>query len=219
MVAIKWSSDTHAPAAKTGKEDKMSCFEGIDLNRLFDSSSAYRTSDLKNDVTDELISRAEETMGYRLPESYKELLRFRNGGSINDELEESWLTEIYGIADDPANFNGLEAMYDNWRNEWEYPDIGIPFGETASAGHDMYYMDCRITDENGEPRIVRIDNEMGNEIFFIANSLPEFIKMILSDEPIDEIFTGERDADEEDQPEIPQKKEEKKSFFGKLFGR
>jgi hypothetical protein len=43
--------------------------------------------------------------------------------------------------------------------------------------------------------------------------------MILSDEPIDEIFTGERDADEEDQPEIPQKKEEKKSFFGKLFGR
>ena len=140
----------------------MSCFEGIDLNRLFDSKSGYRSSDLPNDVTDELISRAEETMGYKIPESYKELLRFRNGGSVNGDLEECWLTEIYGIAADPDNFNGLEAMYDNWRNNWQYPDIGIPFGETGSAGHDMYYMDWRVTDENGEPRIVRIDNEMDN---------------------------------------------------------
>jgi hypothetical protein len=48
----------------------------------------------RDDATDELISRAEETMGYKLPESYKELLRFRNGGSVNGDLEECWLTEI-----------------------------------------------------------------------------------------------------------------------------
>ena len=199
----------------------MSCFEGIDLNRLFDSKSGYRSSDLPNDVTDELIIRAEETMGYKIPESYKELLRFRNGGSVNGDLEECWLTEIYGIAADPDNFNGLEAMYDNWKNEWEYPDIGIPFGETASAGHDMYYMDCRVTDENGEPRIVRIDNEMGNAVYFIADNLPEFIKMILSEEPIDEFSTGEGGISHDEPPEIPvqEEKKEKKSFFGKLFSR
>ena len=196
----------------------MSCFEGIDLNRLFDRDSALRSSNLPNDVSDELISRAEATMGYRIPESYRELLRFSNGGSVNGELEECWLTEIYGIAADPDNFNGLEAMYDNWRNNWQYPDIGIPFGETGSAGHDMYYMDWRVTDENGEPRIVRIDNEMDNEIYFVADNLPEFIKMILSEEPIDEFFTGEKDTAREEQPETPQK-EEKKSFFAKLFGR
>lgn len=196
----------------------MSCFEGIDLNRLFDRDSALRISNLSNDVSDELISRAEATMGYRIPESYRELLRFSNGGSVNGELEECWLTEIYGIAADPDNFNGLEAMYDNWRNNWQYPDIGIPFGETGSAGHDMYYMDWRVTDENDEPRIVRIDNEMDNEIYFVADNLPEFIKMILSEEPIDEFFTGEKDTAREEQPETPQK-EEKKSFFAKLFGR
>ena len=196
----------------------MSCFEGIDLNRLFDRDSALRISNLPNDVSDELISRAEATMGYRIPESYRELLRFSNGGSVDGELEECWLTEIYGIAADPDNFNGLEAMYDNWRNNWQYPDIGIPFGETGSAGHDMYYMDWRVTDENGEPRIVRIDNEMDNEIYFVADNLPEFIKMILSEEPIDEFFTGEKDTAREEQPETPQK-EEKKSFFAKLFGR
>lgn len=194
----------------------MSCFEGIDLNRLFDNESEYGKNYLFGDLTDELVSRAEETMGYKLPESYKELLRFRNGGSINSELDESWLDAIYGISTDPDNFYGLESMYDNWKNEWEYPDIGIPFGETESAGHDMYYMDFRVTDENGEPRIVRIDNEMNNEIFMVAENLPEFIKMILSNEPIEETATGEGGLANYVPPEKPAK-EEKTPFFRKLF--
>ena len=194
----------------------MSCFEGIDLNRLFDNESEYGKNYLFGDLTDELVSRAEETMGYKLPESYKELLRFRNGGSINSELDESWLDAIYGISTDPDNFYGLESMYDNWKNEWEYPDIGIPFGETESAGHDMYYMDFRVTDENGEPRIVRIDNEMNNEIFMVAENLPEFIKMILSNEPIEETATGEGGLANYVPPEKPAK-EEKTPCFRKLF--
>ena len=196
----------------------MRYFEGIDLNRLFDSESEYGKKHLFDDLTEELVSRAEETMGYKLPESYKELLRFRNGGSINSELDESWLAAIYGIATDPDNFYGLEAMYDNWKNEWEYPDIGIPFGETASAGHDMYYMDFRVTDENGEPRIVRIDNEMDNEVFVVADNLPEFIRMILENEPLEETPTGEGGSANYVPPEKPAK-EEKTSFFGKLFRR
>ena len=194
----------------------MSCFDGIDLDRLFDSEFGQNYQ--FDELTDELVSRAEETMGYRLPESYKELLRYRNGGSINSELDESWLAAIYGISTDPDNFNGLESMYDNWKNEWEYPDIGIPFGETASAGHDMYYMDFRVTDDNGEPRIVRIDNEMDNEVYMVADNLPEFIKMILKNEPIDEVATGEGGLANYVPPEKPAD-EKKTSFFGKLFRR
>jgi hypothetical protein len=196
--------------------DEMSCFEGIDLNRLFDSESEYGKNYLFDDLTDELVSRAEETIGYKLPESYRELLRFRNGGSINSELDESWLAAIYGISADPDNFYGLEAMYDNWKNEWEYPDIGIPFGETESAGHDMYYMDFRVTDGNGEPRIVRIDNEMNNEVYVVADNLPEFLRMILRNEPIDETPTGEGGPADYVQPEKPAE-EKKTSFFGKLL--
>ena len=194
----------------------MSCFEGIDLNRLFDSESEYGQNYLFDDLTDELVIRAEETMGYKLPESYKELLRFRNGGSISSELDESWLAAIYGISADPDNFYGLESMYDNWKNEWEYPDIGIPFGETESAGHDMYYMDFRVTDENGEQRIVRIDNEMENEVFVVADNLPEFIRMVLKNEPIDETLLDEDGLPVSAEPEQPAE-EKKTSFFGKLF--
>jgi hypothetical protein len=93
---------------------------------------------------------------------------------------------IYGIAEDPANGYGLEWTFENWKDEWEYPDIGIPFGETQSAGHDMYYMDFRSVAKNGEPRIVRIDNEMDNTVFYVAENLAEFLGMILRNEPIEE---------------------------------
>ena len=193
----------------------MGFFEGIDLNKLFDNESDYGKTYTFGELTDELVSRAEETMGYKLPESYKELLRFKNGGVINDALDESWLTAIYGISADPDEFNGLENMFDNWKNEWEYPDIGIPFGETPSAGHDMFYMDFRVTDENGEPRILRIDNEMDNEVFVVADNLPEFIKLILKNEPLDEFATGEGGPVNY----VPPVKEEKKSLLSKLLGR
>ena len=77
----------------------MSCFEGIDLNMLFDNESDYGKTYTFGELTDELVSRAEETMGYKLPESYKELLRFKNGGVINDELDELQKT----AADLPRN--------------------------------------------------------------------------------------------------------------------
>lgn len=193
----------------------MGMFDGIDLNTLFDHENTFAENYVFPELTEELIRRAEETMGYRLPESYKELLRFQNGGSISPKLDESWLSAIYGIAPDPASFYGLEAMYDNWRNEWKYPDIGIPFGETQSAGHDMYYMDFRVTDENGEPRIIRIDNEMNNEVFVVAPNLVSFIQMLLKNEPFDEFATGEGGSENY----VPPEPKKKQSLFQKLFNK
>ena len=195
----------------------MGMFEGIDLEKLFDRESEYGKKHTFPPLTDELVKRAEEKMGYKLPQSYLELLHFCNGGIISDELDESWLCTIYGISPDPENFYGLENMFDNWKGEWEYPDIGIPFGETQSAGHDMYYMDFRKTDENGEPRIVRIDNEMNNEVYAVAANLPDFIRLILRNEEIDEYATGEGGLANY----VPPVKEEKKktSFLKKLFGK
>ena len=164
----------------------MSLFDNIDLSKLFDHESEYGKRYVFGELTDEMIARAEQTLGYKMPASYIELLRFQNGGMISIELDESWLTTIYGIGPTADASNSLEEMFDNWKEEWQYPDIGIPFGETQSAGHDMYYMDFRSVDENGEPRIVRIDNEMDNEVYFVANNLVEFIKLIIADQEIEE---------------------------------
>ena len=168
-------------------------FEGIDLTKLFDTDSNYGKRYIFPPVTDALIRRAEEKLGYRIPASYRALLTFQNGGIIRGELDESWLTAIYGIGPEPDSEHGLEEMFDNWRDEWEYPDIGIPFGETQSGGHDMYYMDCRALGADGEPRIVRVDveDEDNIQIFFVAENLPAFIRLILANEEPEETLLEE----------------------------
>ena len=47
---------------------------------------------------------------------------------------------------------------------------------------------------------------------------PEFIRMVLSNEPIEEMYIGKYGIPETDEPDVPAK-EEKSSFFGKLFRR
>ncbi len=43
-------------------------------------------------------------------------------------------------------------------------------------------MDFRKVSADGEPIIVRIDNEMDNEVYFVANNLAEFLGMIYRNE-------------------------------------
>ena len=162
----------------------MSLFDNINLIELFDNVSDYGKEYRFDVLTDDMISRAEETLGYKLPKSYIELLKVQNGGLIDNKYDESWLTAIYGIGSTKDSYNGLENMFENWKDEWGYPDIGIPFEETPSGGHDMYYMDYRSVDENGEPRIVRIDNELDNDIYFVADNLVEFVKMVYHNQEI-----------------------------------
>ncbi|MEE1398718.1 SMI1/KNR4 family protein [Ruminococcus sp.] len=132
--------------------------------------------------TEEELKQTEQSIGWKFPRSYLELLKIQNGGMINfDEFDESWLSVIYGIS---SKKGSIADMYDNWISGWEYPNIGIPFGETQSAGHDMYFMDFRMVDENGEPRIVLVDNEMGNSVTVVANNLEEFLAKVYHHEEV-----------------------------------
>ncbi len=165
----------------------MEYFKNINIKELFDTESTYGREYTFPPFSDEVLVETEKVIGYKIPASYLNLLRVQNGGVIScEKFENSWLSVIYGIAPTIDAFNGLGEMYDNWRNEWEYPDIGIPFGETESAGHDMYYMDFRVVDENGEPRIVRVDNENDNRVYFVAKNLEEFLTAVYNNQELTE---------------------------------
>ncbi len=161
-------------------------FKKLNVMELFDTESEYGKEFTFEYLSDDMIARAEKTLGYKLSASYIELLRKCNGGCIKDD--ECWVTTIYGIGPEQDSYNGLEEMFENWIEEWEYPNIGIPFGETQSAGHDMYFMDYRRIDASGEPAIVRIENEGDPEdikMYYVAENLVEFVKMIMNKENID----------------------------------
>lgn len=163
-------------------------FNNIDFNKLFDNESKYGKKYNHGQLDESRIKEVEEFLGYKLPKSYIELLKIQNGGYISDNFNECWLTAIYGIGSGVNSIYELEEQFKLWRDEWEYPNIGIPFGETQSGGHDMYFMDYTSVDSNGEPRIVRIENEGNNERYFVANNFEEFINMVYSNQNIDGTF-------------------------------
>lgn len=153
---------------------------------MFDNESEFAKKYKQEKLTDNRIKEVEEFFGYKLPKSYIELLKVQNGVYI--KYENCWLTAIYGTGVNDKNFYGLEEGFELWKDEWGYPDIGIPFGETQSGGHDMYFMDYSSIDERGELRIVRIDNEDNNVKYHVANNFEEFIKKVYNKEDIHGVF-------------------------------
>lgn len=156
-------------------------FEGIEIKNMFDNNGEYAKSFVFDTPSEEAVNRAEANLGYKLPKSYVEFLKIQNGGTLADAYAGCWLTTIYGIGPNADSYNGLEDMFENWIEEWEYPNIGIPFGETQSAGHDMYFLDYRNLNKDGEPIVVSIDNEcepIEDSIYKVADSFEDFIKMV-----------------------------------------
>ncbi len=158
-------------------------YNNIDFNKLFDNESEYGKKYNHGKLDDNRIKEVENTLECKLPNSYIELLRIQNGGYISENFSECWLTAIYGIGANNKEFYELEELFDTAKVEWEYPSIWIPFGETQS-GHDEYVMDYSAVNQNGEPRIVRIENEDDNAMYFVANNFEEFIYMVYNNKDI-----------------------------------
>ena len=154
-------------------------YNDFDMNKIFKEGDNEYSFDK---IDDESIKRVENKLGYKFPKSFIELLKIRNGGEIKDY--ECWMTGIYGISKEENNSKSLENRYDFWINEWEYPKTAIPFGDTQSAGHDLYCFDYSNLNQNGEPKIVLIDNELDNRVKVIADDFEKFMNMVYNGEEL-----------------------------------
>ncbi|MDR0440486.1 MAG: SMI1/KNR4 family protein [Candidatus Accumulibacter sp.] len=161
-------------------------FEGIDFD-LFWNDSAYA---LKKYVgapaTDGMFAEAEKTLGYKLPESYKQMMRRHNGGiprckffrlpcAARDEPDKIRISCIMGV--DTAKQDSLcgELGSRLMIEEWGYPDIGVAICDCPSAGHDMIFLDYRRCGPEGEPEVVHIDEECNYEITYLAGDFESFV--------------------------------------------
>lgn len=172
-------------------------YEGIDFERLFDTRSETGKRYDLGLFYESRINEAEAFLGYKLPQSFVEFLKIRNGGLLSDAYSECYLTAVLGLGENKDTSGSIQSVFDEWKNDLQCPDIGIPFGETQSGGHDMYYLDYSATDENGEPRVVLVDNECGNSVSFVANNFREFIEKVYRHENISgtPIALDEREAE------------------------
>ena len=115
------------------------------------------------ELTDDLMRAAEETLGYKLPALYAQLLRVQNGGlpkrcCFPVGRGHMRITGLYGVGgwygiDNPDR--GSRYMI----REWYYPDVGVVIAPTPSAGHTTVMLDYSECGPTGEPRVIHVETE------------------------------------------------------------
>lgn len=136
-------------------------------------------------LTEEMIEAAEAQLHYRLPQLYVQLLHVKNGGSPKRKC---FPTGLPGWADDHVEISGIRGIGGPWGidserrgnrfmiSEWGYPDIGILFAQTPSAGHDGIMLDYSECGQEGQPRVIHVDVEGDDpQIRVLASNLETFL--------------------------------------------
>lgn len=165
-------------------------FADFDLKNFWDDSDYFTSPD---EITDERVRQAEEKLGYKLPASYVELIKTKNGGS-----PENWCFPTHkriAWAETHVAISGIKGLGGTWGIDSDvygnkhaiedgyYPNIGISVCECPSAGHDMLMLDYRKNGNDGEPEVVHVDVESDEPIIsFLAKDFETFIKGLVGEE-------------------------------------
>jgi hypothetical protein len=144
-------------------------------------------------VSEETLRSVEAELGYRLPAAYVNQARTHNGGLLKRNAHASptpttWaadhvaVTGIFAIGrtarSSLCGSNGQRL----WLNEWGYPDLGVYFADTPSAGHDMIALDYRACGPDGEPTVVHVDQEVDYIVTLLAPTFEDFIAGLVGEE-------------------------------------
>ena len=130
-------------------------------------------------INDELIKKAEEVLNVKLPESYINLLKEQNGGTLRLDVHptpkpNSWADDhvnvsgLYGISFNENESSILESRY--LIREWEMPENIVLL---SGDGHTWIALDYRNVAEN--PPVIFIDNEV-EQIIELAPNFESFLQ-------------------------------------------
>ena len=125
---------------------------------------------LQPKLTPEMVAEAEAKIGFKLPESYLELLRVQNGGYIRFQLPQMVHREIAGIG--PYFPSSIDFDWDEVQEYVSYNLKGlVPFD---GDGHWHMCLDYR---GNLNPQVTLVDIECDRESP-IANSFTEYLDLL-----------------------------------------
>jgi len=149
----------------------------------------YTAYSPNKDLTDEMVTKAEEILGVKLPAAYLDMLKIQNGGETQGlvfptKVKTSWadnhvsFDEMFGIdfldteseeeAIDTSDFNILDTV--EIVKEWNLPEKQIVIN---SDGHCNISLDYRLDENAPVVSWIDVDNE---EDIQLASSFEEFLK-------------------------------------------
>lgn len=176
----------------------MKVFGDFDISGFWTGDEYERDKYIGAPLQPDLVASIEQELGYSLPKSYLDLMRYQNGGIPKNTCHRtaqstSWaedhvaITGLFAIDRTPTYSLCGELGSQFMMDEWEYPPIGVYFADCPSAGHDLLCLDYRNVSENGEPTVVHVDEVSGHKITFVAPNFEAFIRGLQSKDafPID----------------------------------
>ena len=156
----------------------------IDYSSYFDVGQEGECRPLKPSM----VRVAEETLGYRLPKAFINLLRVCNGGALkrcaflmrtpeDGEPRVEYFHSVLGIGKKEGINSRFGSRY--LIKEWDYPDVGIVI---SSDGHTSFMLDYSDCGSNGEPKVIFVDVELGDDddpyVDVVAPDFESFLKML-----------------------------------------
>lgn len=166
----------------------MYAFEGYDFTAFWDEAhqDPYHCGELKS----EAISQAEQSIGYRLPQSYIELLKTQNGGIpiLNTyplehaEIDGIELSYILGIGNQDTSLTGRYGQ-SYAIDEMGYPNVGIYFADTTMEGMLLLMY---MHPDDVEPSVCFVSQQEDFTIYPLEMRLPDFISSLIQLQPQDD---------------------------------
>jgi hypothetical protein len=136
-------------------------------------------------LTEDMVRQAEETLGFRLPRSYVELMYRQNGGVLKNtcyptSFRTSWAADHFGldVIMGIGYEEGIDAQSAELISEWDYPNVGVVLGVTPMAGPDTVMLDYSESGPDGEPAVVYVGEDRIPRR--VADSFGEFIDGLVS---------------------------------------
>ena len=129
----------------------MNAFENFDWDAFwYNDSNSDKLIYFNGGVLKEQdVKRVEDEFGYKLPDSYIELLSIQNGGapfySLSTMKKMRSLYLFISLLLRCGFQTGVSICGDSGAKmickEWGYPDIGLPIALTASDGNEVIFLD------------------------------------------------------------------------------
>jgi hypothetical protein len=144
-------------------------------------------------VTDDMFHEVEQRLGFKLPASYIELIRSQNSTSTtlrgyraenSSTVKRINFEELSGSgpcvdSSSSSSDNDESELMVEEICEWEYPRIGLFFGNCLPSDQDMIFLDYRQSGVAGEPTVSHMDPEFDSRTVVIAPNFEIFVRNLV----------------------------------------
>lgn len=140
-------------------------FKDFDLTNFWSECSYSSRDYIEGTIDDETVGSIENELGYKLPDSYIELMKTQNGGLVNRPCYPTDATDSW--AEDHVAINGFMGVGKEKKyslcgemgskfliEKADYPASGIYIADCPSSGHQMILLDYSKCGKDGEPEVV-----------------------------------------------------------------